>query len=342
MLGRERMNAALRCQPTDRPPVWIMRQAGRTLPEYRVIREQYSFLERMKTPELAAEITVQPIRRFGMDAAVIFSDILIIPEAMGQTLDFTPAPILSPTLPGDLTLRPVDPQRDFPWLGETIRRVRDELGDHQAILGFTGAPWTLACYMVERGSKKGFPGIKRWMYRDPEAFSALMVQLRVAIVETLRFQLDAGADAVQLFDTWAGDLSPADYQEFVAPHVHYIIQEVQRTGGPIIHYIRNGAHLMDQAIPMASDGLAVDWRTNIVEVAERLDQTLGQGKCCVQGNLDPVSLFAPTDRIRSQVRALHASMDGRPGHIFNLGHGLLPDIPIEGIGAFVSAVQELG
>ena len=335
------MQAALSCQSVDRPPVWIMRQAGRTLPEYRVIREKYSFLERMKTPELASEITLQPIRRFGMDAAVIFSDILIIPEAMGQTLDFTPAPLLSPSLPCELELREVEPERDFAWLGETIGRVRDALGDEQAVLGFTGAPWTLGCYMVERGAKKDFPGIKRWMYREPEAFEALMTRLSDAIIATLLYQLRSGADAVQLFDTWAGDLSPADYRQHVAPHVVRIIRSVQAEGGKIIYYLRNGAHLIDQAIPMAADGLSVDWRTDIVGLAERLDAELGTGRCAVQGNIDPVTLFASPQMIRDRVRELHTSMGGRAGHVFNLGHGLLPDIPIEGIKAFVSAVQEL-
>jgi uroporphyrinogen decarboxylase len=318
-----------------------MRQAGRTLPEYRVIREKYSFLERMKTPDLAAEITLQPIRRFGMDAAVIFSDILIIPEAMGQTLDFTPAPKLSPTLPGDLELKTVEPERDFAWLGETIGRVREALGEDQAVLGFCGAPWTLGCYMVERGAKKDFPGIKRWMYREPAAFGELMGKLCQSIVSTLLFQLRSGADAVQLFDTWAGDLAPEDYRQFVAPHVQGIIREVQAEGGKIIYYLRNGAHLVDQAIAMGADGLSVDWRTDLVDLARRLDAELGPGRCAVQGNLDPVSLFAHPDRIRAQVRELHRAMNGRPGHVFNLGHGLLPDIPIEGIEAFVSAVKGL-
>ena len=341
MRGRQRMIDALDCQEVDRPPVWIMRQAGRTLPEYQEIRAKFSFLERMKTPKLAAEITLQPIRRFGMDAAVIFSDILIIPEAMGQTLEFTPAPLLSPSLPGELELKLVEPERDFAWLGESIRRVRDELGDGQAVLGFCGAPWTLGCYMVERGAKKDFPGIKRWMYREPEAFEALMGKLSRAIVDTLLFQLRSGADAVQLFDTWAGDLSAEDYRQFVAPHVQQIIDGVQAQGGKIIYYLRNGAHLMDQAIPMAADGLSVDWRTDLVGLARRLDAELGPGRCAVQGNLDPVSLFAHPDRIRGQVRDLHRAMGGRPGHIFNLGHGLLPDIPLQGIEAFVSAVKGL-
>jgi len=319
-----------------------MRQAGRTLPEYRALRAKHDFLTVMRNPDLAAEVTLQPIRRFGMDAAVVFSDILIIPEAMGQTLAFGPAgPVLSPALPAEVTLRDVDPATDFAHLGETLRRVRDALGDGHALLGFAGAPFTIACYMVNRGGKRGFPGIGKWRITDPNAFDSLMKLLATQIAKTLVYQLENGADAVQLFDTWAGELSAPAYAKHVAPAVKSIITDVQNAGGKVIYYLRNGAHLMDTATQLGADGLSVDWRTDLPDLARRID-TSGPPSCALQGNIDPLELFGPTSQITQQVTELHTAMRGRPGHIFNLGHGLPPDTPLSGIEAFVTAVQGLG
>jgi uroporphyrinogen decarboxylase len=335
--GRARFLETLSCRPTDRPPVWIMRQAGRTLPEYRALRAESDFLTVMRTPKLAAEVTLQPIRRFGMDAAVIFCDILIIPEAMGLDLTFGPAgPVLSPPIVDDFELDSVDPATDFPYLGDALQRVRAELGENQAVLGFAGAPFTLACYMVERLGKKDFPGVKRFFYQHPERAQMLMNALADAVADTLIYQLENGADAVQLFDTWAGLLSPQDYATYAHPANKRVVDRVRAAGGKILLYLRNGAHLTDQAIATGASGLAVDWRVDLPSLAKRVS-----ANTVLQGNLDPALLLGPPALVKQRVIELHQRMEGRPGHIFNLGHGLKPFTPIEGIGAFVDAVRGL-
>jgi uroporphyrinogen decarboxylase len=341
MSGRERFLRALSCEPVDRPPVWLMRQAGRTLPEYRALRAEHDFLALMKTPALAAEATLQPIRRFGMDGAVLFSDILVIPEAMGLGLTFEKGegPVIAPTLEQAPTLRSVAPARDLAWQADAIRLVREEVRDRQAILGFAGAPFTLLCYMTERPGKTSSAGAKRWLFEDPVRGLRMLDRLADEVIATLLHQIAAGADAVQLFDTWAGDLAPEDYHRFAHPVNSRIVNEVAKKA-PILLYLKNGAHLLDDALASRAPALAVDWRVDLPALARRIDAS-GR-KVALQGNLDPDWLLAPPDAIRRKVEDLHAAMAGRTGHIFNLGHGLHPFTPVEGIAAFVQAVQGLG
>lgn len=252
--SRERYLDALACRPVDRPPAWIMRQAGRYLPEYREMREKTEFLERVHDPALATEVTMQPMRRFPLDAAIVFSDILIVNDAMGQEVRFPAGgPRLSPAL-GELegrelldALKPVNAKEDFAFLAETLRRVRGELGEDRALLGFAGAPFTLACYALEGGGSKDFASTRRLMHSDPETFAALLEKLGDAVSELLLLELDAGADAVQLFDTWAGQLTGQDYARHVAPSVERIIARVHEAGGKVILYQRDGAHLLEQS-----------------------------------------------------------------------------------------------
>jgi uroporphyrinogen decarboxylase len=340
--GRERFLRALRCEAVDRPPVWMMRQAGRTLPEYRALRAGRDFLTVMKDPALASEVTLQPVRRFGVDGAVIFSDILIIPEAMGMNLRFEAGdgPVLSPLLEAGPELRDIDPPSDLPWLGEAIRRVRAELGDGQAVLGFSGAPFTLLCYMTERPGKATAAGAKRWLFEDPARGRATLERLADQVIASLRFQVAQGADAVQLFDTWAGELAPEDYRAFVHPVNTRIVAEVSKVA-PVLLYLKNGAHLLDDAIASGAPALAVDWRVDLPALARRLDAG-GPARTALQGNLDPDVLMCGPDVVRARVQALHGALEGRRGHIFNLGHGLHPATPLASIAAFVEEVQQLG
>jgi uroporphyrinogen decarboxylase len=346
--GRARMLAALAGRATDRPPVWLMRQAGRTLPEYRALRKDHDFLTVMRTPELAAEVTLQPLRRFRQDAAIVFCDILIVPEAMGMELTFQPGgPKLGPALRDRAAveaLRPVEAAQAFAHLGETLRGLRRELGDQHALLGFAGAPFTLACYMVEGGGSRTFSQIKRLLYTDPDLADLLLGKLADAVADLLIFQLESGADAVQLFDTWAGELNAVDYARFAAPVNRRIIDAVQAAGGTILLFLRNGSHLLDQGLDAGANGLAMGWRMDPEVVLRAMAERrlgLAGAPYAVQGNLDPIALFGPPASIRAKVQTLHRQMQPHAAHIMNLGHGLLPDTPIAGIEAMIGAVQDL-
>ncbi|MDE0881672.1 MAG: uroporphyrinogen decarboxylase [Myxococcota bacterium] len=342
MNSRQRMLAALYSQPLDRPPVWFMRQAGRTLPEYRALRQKHDFLSVMKQPELTCEVTLQPLRRFDLDAAILFSDILNIPEAMGQTLSYPPGgPRLGPvieTFEDVVALRPVVPQRDLAYVGESLGILRRELGDDKALLGFAGAPFTLACYMVEGAGTRRFSKIKPFLTCQPKAAALLLERLADVVIAHLRYQLESGADAVQLFDTWAGELSAHDYARFVQPINERILAEVSEVG-PVLLYLRNGSHLFEQSLDCAARGFALDWRVDLAAAAKRLRGL--EHAPCLQGNLDPITLFAPPPEIRDAVKAMHQAVAGNCGHIMNLGHGLVPDTPLAGIEAFVQAVLDL-
>lgn len=345
MKPRERVLATLAGRPVDRPPVWMMRQAGRTLPEYRAFRANRSFVEVMRTPELACEVTLQPVRRFPVDVAILFSDILTIPAAMGQDLRFEKGdgPVLEPAVrsAADVAaLRVPETEADLGYVAAAARLVASELAGERALFGFAGAPFTLACYMVEGGSTKSFSRIKGLMFGEPAVFDALMTRLVDATIPYLLMQRDAGVDAVQLFDTWAGELSAADYATRVAPHNARILAALAEAGLPAMLYLKNGAHLVEHAIASPARGLALDWRMPLGDTIGRI-LAAGTPKF-IQGNLDPAELFAPPAHIRARVRALHAEVGGRLPHIFNLGHGLVPDTPLDGIGAFVDAVVELG
>jgi len=336
MTGLERFLAALAGGMADRPPVWMMRQAGRTLPEYRALRERYSFSDLYQTPELAAEVTLQPLRRLPVDAAILFSDILVVPEAMGIDVTFNPAPVLTPTIStrGDIeALRPATPETSLGFVAETLSRVREEIGDTHAMLGFSGAPFTLACYMCDGSGSKGFPKTHAMMYRDPALLDDLLTRITEAVIAYLRMQCAQGITAFQVFDTWAEVLSPETYRRFALPAVQRVFRALRTTGVPSIHYLKGAAHLLDAAAEAGADVMSVDWRISLEQVRGRLgDEAL------VQGNLDPHTLHADPDTIRKGVWRMLDMTCGR-GHIVNLGHGLSPDLPLDGIEAFLDGVR---
>ena len=339
MNGLGRFRAALSGGLADRPPVWMMRQAGRTLPEYRALKMRHSFSELYRTPKLAAEVTLQPLRRFPVDAAILFSDILVIPEAMGIDVTFNPAPVLSTTIAArsDLdALRAADPQASLGFVAETLARVRDEIGTEHALLGFSGAPFTLACYMIDGIGAKGFPKTCAMMHRDPTLLDDLLTRISHAVIAYLGMQCAEGITAFQVFDTWAEILSPEAYRRFALPHVHAIFEALRPLGVPSIYYLKGAAHLVEPAAAAGADVLSVDWRISL----ERVRACLGD-ETIVQGNLDPHALHGAPESIREAVWRMLDMTRGR-GHIVNLGHGLTPDIPLAGIEAFLDAVHTWG
>ncbi|MBM3269059.1 MAG: uroporphyrinogen decarboxylase [Candidatus Sericytochromatia bacterium] len=333
------MVAAARREPVTRAPVWIMRQAGRYLPEYRAIREKHGFMEMCKTPELAAEVSHQPIERLGVDAAIIFSDILIPLEAMGLPVEFTEKgpklaqPIRS--VADVVGLRIPEPAEDMPFVAEAIRILGQRLAGKVPIIGFSGAPFTLASYAVDGGGSKDYAQSKKLMVTEPKAFGLLLDKLAETIARSLEAQVKAGASLVQIFDSWGGVLSESAYREFALPATRKAVEMTRtRTGVPIIYYLGGGPHLLTPSVRTGADVLSVDWRLDLGKVLDRHGK-----KVAVQGNLDPTLLYADPARIRAEVAKIRASVAGRPGHIWNLGHGILPDIPVEHARAFVEAAR---
>ncbi len=337
--SRQRFAACLAGQPVDRPALWMMRQAGRFLPEYRAVRQQHTFLEMVHTPELALEVTLQPLRRFGMDAAILFSDILTIPEALGMNVDFPEGgPQLSPVIrtAADVARLPSgDCVEKLDYVGQALKLIRAEL-PHNYVLGFSGAPFTLASYMVEGKGTRTFEGIKTLMYQHPQVFHALMDKLTDSVIAYLKMQLDAGADAVQLFDSWAGELRAEEYVEHVLPSTQRIIQAVHAHGGKLLLFARHTGHLLDASLRSGANGLGLDSRIDLASAAAKA-KAVGMA---VQGNLDPIELFAPPAHIHARVREMAAATKGC-GWIANLGHGVIPSTPIAGVEALVSAVHGL-
>ncbi|MBW2645305.1 MAG: uroporphyrinogen decarboxylase [Deltaproteobacteria bacterium] len=328
-------------QEVDRTPIWIMRQAGRYMAEYRAVREKTEFLELCKTPELAAEVTLQPIDKLNVDAAILFSDILVIPEAMGLDLKFGKGmgPQLSPVIrsrSGIEALREIDPESSLPFVMETIRILRRELEGRVPLIGFSGAPFTLATYMVEGGSSKDFLNLKTMMYKDPKTAHALFAKLSDAVTVYLNAQIAAGAQAVQIFDTWAGICSPIDFDTFVFPYVKSVVDRLNRKGVPVIYYSNGGATLLSRMRKLNTDVIGVDWRIEI-DVAWK---EIGYDRA-IQGNLDPCVLFMDRKGIEERVQDILKRVGGRAGHIFNLGHGVLPTTPVENVQALVEIVHNL-
>ena len=320
----------------DRPPVWMMRQAGRYLPEYRKVREKTSFLDLCRTPELAAEVSLQPFRRFAPDGVIFFSDILIPAAAMGARVEFTeggpqlPEPVRSSS---DVArLRRFDPTRELAFAGEILRALRKEVGGRAAVLGFVGAPWTLASYLVEGGGSKSFARIKEMAGRDPGTLSRLLDLLADVAADTLSFQIESGAQAVQLFDTWAGELSEEDYRAWALPAVTRAISRTRRQGAPVILYVNGCAHLIEAMAESGADVLSVDWRLNLREARRRVPSAT------LQGNLDPGALLATPEEVARRTRRLIEETGGI-GHVVNLGHGVLPQTPIECAQAFFDAAR---
>ena len=339
MTGRERFLAACRNQTVDRPPIWLMRQAGRYLPEYRALRQAHGFWEMVRTPELAAAATMQPIRRFGMDAAILFSDILIVPDAMGVAVRYEEGgPVLAPLVSSraDLaTLRQVESESAFAYADQAIRTLARELHPGTALIGFAGAPFTLAAYLVEGGPSRQVDRLKAMAYADPELYHALASSIADVVADLLIVQAHAGADAVQIFDTWAWHLSPDDYRELALPYTARVVARVRAvTGIPIILYLRNAAGHLDEVAMAGGDVLSLDGSIRLSEASRRLGPGLA-----LQGNLDPALLTAPAQRIRDAVTAGVAGTRGR-GWIVNLGQGLTPQSPIAGVETLVQAVAE--
>lgn len=337
--SRQRFIAACKGENVDRPPVWIMRQAGRTLPEYRALRERIGFIETTKTPALAAEVTLQPVRRFPLDAAIIFSDILVVPEAMGLKVAYEPKLALSPRVETAADVESLKCEGAAETLGyvpDAMKIVRTELGGDKAMLGFAGAPFTVASYMIEGGGSKSFSAIKRMMFREPQIFRALLAKIADVTAKYLAMQIEAGADAVQLFDSWAGELSPAEFEEFALPNVQTITEQLSRTcaGTPVIYYVNGVGNVLENAARSGAAILGIDWRIPLSDVRRRLGSNT-----VLQGNLDPGVLFAAPGEIRRRTNAMLAETGGI-GHIANLGHGVAPDTPLEGIEAFINAVAE--
>jgi uroporphyrinogen decarboxylase len=327
---------ACRGEAVPRLPVWMMRQAGRYLPEYREIRAKRAFLEVCKTPDLALEVSMQPFRRLGVDAVIVFSDILIPAEAMGLKLELgdsgpnLPEPVRSES---DIEkLRIFDPETETGFLTEAIRRIVREVGPTVPVLGFAGAPWTLACYMVEGRTKEGFATVKSLLYHQRDAFEALLCKIAKATVGYLKAQIAAGAAAVQLFDTWCGELSLADYETYALPAVREIISQIAGEV-PVIYYTKASHHLLPAIARSGADVLSVDWRINMREARE----TLGP-RIAFQGNVDPAVLFGPPEKIRRMTLDTAAALGG-VGHILNLGHGILQGTPVENAQLFIETGQ---
>jgi uroporphyrinogen decarboxylase len=327
---------ACRCEPVPRLPVWMMRQAGRYLPEYRAIRAKHSFLEVCKTPDLAVEVTLQPFRRLGVDAIIIFSDILIPAEAMGLPLELGDA---GPNLPQPVRsqadvdkLHAFDPEQDTGFLMEALRRTVKQSGPDVPVLGFAASPWTLACYMVEGRTKEGFATVKSFLYREPKVFRELLHRIAQATILYLQAQIRAGVTAVQLFDTWCGELDLTDYTEFVLPAVREVIDGLGHVV-PVIYYTKASHHLLPSIVKAGADVLSVDWRVPLAELRHRAGP-----RVALQGNLDPSILFGTPEKIRHSTLALVAELLGR-GHIVNLGHGILQHTPVENAQLFIETAQ---
>jgi uroporphyrinogen decarboxylase len=334
----DRFIRACRREAVDRTPVWFMRQAGRYMAEYRALREKHTLLELCRTPELAVEVTLQPIRAFGFDAAILFSDLLIPLAPMGIPFDFQKgegpvieAPVRSA---GDVAaLRRFDPREELGMVLEAIRLLRCEL--RVPLIGFAGAPFTLASYAIEGGHSNNFARTKALMYGEPETWHRLAGLLAGVVADYLRAQVEAGAQAVQLFDSWIGALDEADYRELVLPHVRRIFDAIADLDVPKIHFGTGTGHLLSVQREAGGTVIGVDWRTPLDE-GWRL---AGEG-VAVQGNLDPTLLFAPRDRLLARVDDVLRRAGGRAGHVFNLGHGILPGTPVEAVRAVVDHVHE--
>jgi uroporphyrinogen decarboxylase len=330
---------ACRRQPVRRTPVWFMRQAGRYMPEYRAIKERATFLQMCKTPDLAVEVTLQPVRAFELDAAILFSDILISVEAMGVGVEFNPGPqIPAPvrTRADVERLRIPDPEEAVPFVLEAVRRLRRELPAHLPLIGFCGAPWTLANYVVEGGGAKEFVRMKQLCYEDPATADLLLEKLAAANAAYLRAQVAAGAQAVQIFDTWAGILDPDDYRRWALPFVQKMVRAVQADGGaPVIYFARDAGSLLPYLSQSGADVLSLDWRVPL----DHARATFGAA-CAVQGNLDPAALFAPWDELRRRADRVLSRAGETPGHIFNLGHGILVGTPVEQVRRLAAHVHE--
>jgi uroporphyrinogen decarboxylase len=323
----------------QRRPIWIMRQAGRYQASYRAVRERFSFEQVCTTPEIACQVTLQPIKEFDLDAAIVFSDILVVFPPMGLPVHFGDGgpkiarPVRSAS--DAAGLRSLDPEAGLGFVMEAIRMIRRDLPQSIPLIGFSGAPFTLACYAIEGTTSREFTVAREFFFREPEAARGLMSHLADSVADYLNAQIDAGADAVQIFDSWGGLLSPEDYRNWVLPHMRTIVERVRRPGIPIICYLNGTSHLIDILNDTKSDVISVDWRTDMTQAA-----TTCVNQTALQGNLDPVALFSSSDEIRRRAQSIMRQMDATAkGHVFNLGHGILPTTPEKNVHALVHIVH---
>lgn len=343
-LKNDRYLRALLRQPVDTTPVWMMRQAGRYLPEYKATRAQAGdFISLCKNTELACEVTLQPLRRFPLDAAILFSDILTIPDAMGLGLYFETGegprfkkPI---TCLNDIKNIPVpDPEMELGYVMDAVRAIRKALKGDVPLIGFSGSPWTLATYMVEGGSSKAFTKIKKMMYEDPNALHLLLDKLADSVILYLNAQIRAGAQSIMIFDTWGGVLTKRDYLQFSLHYMHKIIDGLIRENEgrrvPVTLFTKGGGEWLEEMAATGCDALGLDWTTEIADARRRVGD-----KVALQGNMDPSMLYAPIPRIEEEVQNILAGFGQGNGHVFNLGHGIHQDVPPEHAGAFVDAVH---
>lgn len=325
--------------PVARTPIWVMRQAGRYLPEYRAVRKTADFLTMCKTPALAAEVTLQPIDLIGVDAAIIFSDILVIPEAMGMHLEMHEG--VGPVFPQPIrteddakALKEIDPGVDLKYVLDAVSLTKKELNGRVPLIGFSGSPWTLLCYMVEGMGSKTFSNVKRLIYQNPELAHRLLDQIADGVAAYLSAKIEAGVNAVQIFDTWGGILSQADFKAFSLAYMEKIISQVKRTDEPVIVFAKGVHYDLNRLAASGADVLGLDWTMDIGAVR----QAVGD-KVALQGNMDPTILYAPHEKIRAEAGRILKSFGTGSGHVFNLGHGILPDVPPENLKALVDFVK---
>ncbi|TAN43109.1 MAG: uroporphyrinogen decarboxylase [Nitrospirae bacterium] len=332
---------ACRGEEVDYTPVWLMRQAGRYMKEYQEVRSKVDFLTLCKTPELATKVTLQPVDILNVDAAILFSDILIPVEAMGMHLEFSDkkGPILGDPVRSksgvDRLVIP-DTEDSMPFVLEAIRMLRQELAGKVPLIGFSGAPYTLATYIIEGGSSRNFAHTKKMMYQNPGLFAGLLEKITATIIEYLSAQIRAGAQAVQLFDSWAGNLAPYDYENVIFPYVKTTIKALKKYEVPVIYFANDCAGILKVVKKCGADVIGIDWRVDMHKAVKKIGK-----KASIQGNLDPCVLFAPHEHIDERVQDVLNRAEGARGHIFNLGHGILPETPVENAIAMVEAVHRL-
>jgi uroporphyrinogen decarboxylase len=332
--------AACRREPTSYTPIWLMRQAGRYMEDYRKVRAQYDFLDLCKRPDLAAEITVTPVERLGVDAAILFADILLVLEPMGVGLEYSKGdgPVIHRPVRNEKDvdgLKHFDPERELSFVYDAVKKIRKALGNKVPLIGFAGAPFTLASYLIEGSGSRNYVHTKKLFYNAPEAWQRLMERLAKVVAEYLNCQIAAGAQAVQLFDSWAGCLTPPDYEKYAAPHTKAVIDALA-PGVPVIHFSTGTAGALKQIRAAGGDVIGLDWRINLNEGWATVGHDVA-----IQGNFDPVALFASPKEIKLRAADILHRAAGHPGHIFNLGHGVLPETPVENVIALVDAVHEL-
>lgn len=333
---------ACRREPVERTPVWFMRQAGRYLPEYRAVRERADFLTLCKTPELAAEVTIQPVDLIGVDAAIIFSDILVVPEAMGMTLVVEegkggpqfPDPIRSGTDIDKLPL--IDAEQELRYVVDALLLTKKNLASRVPLIGFSGSPWTLATYMVEGRGSKNFRHIKELIFTDPPAAHRLLEKLAANVAAYLTAQMRAGADVVQIFDTWGGILAMDHFREFSLRYLRQVLDQLPAERTPVIVFCKDCGHSLEHIAELGADVVGIDWVTDIGDAKNRIGH-----RTALQGNMDPCMLFASRERIQKEVETILAKVGQFDGHIFNLGHGILPETPVENVKAFIESVKSM-